>query len=257
MNNVSHYYGLGEGPLDRTADLFMGLECEIEDLANKPEVYNFTTTEDGSLRNNGLEFVSEPLPVFEIVSNFKNLHASLQFQGNGDPFSPRTSTHVHVNCRNLEMQQVKDILLYYALYEEYFFLMVSPERKNNIHCVPLNITILPKMYGFSFPKLVERWSKYTALNLLPLSRQGTIEFRHLQGTSDAILLENWLILIEKLFSWAKTNPVNKERLQDTHWIATGWKYLFGHVPTIMALEPTVLELTKNTLLDVKFAFVEK
>ena len=142
---------------------FVGLECEIEAVKATSNAFPgdvFSITEDGSLRNNGKEFISVPLTIPSALEGFKNLHASLQL--GAVPFSERTSIHVHVDCTELSLQECRNVVLNYALFEEFFFLMVDPSRRHNIHCVPLTETYLPSLYKGSIQDMFGRWHKYTA-----------------------------------------------------------------------------------------------
>lgn len=219
MAKICEMYGC-TGYTNQTSPLF-GVECEIEAVRHVEDLDGlWQITEDGSLRNGGKEFISVPLLLPQQFEAFKKLHANITL-GN-DPFSERTSIHVHMNCQGLDEQQVKNILLLYALYEECFFLMVHPSRRNNIHCVPLTETHMPSMYNRQLSSIVERWHKYTALNLLPLASQGTIEFRHMHGHNDSVLYNQWLVCLANLLEVGKRITIdraflsNKEALIRTH-----------------------------------------
>jgi len=177
--NLCEYFGsielMNSQVLDPGIPLYVGLECEIESIANHMDGADlFHVTQDGSLRNNGLEFITNPIPIDYAVPYFKKLHASLKFRNDAEKFSPRTSIHVHANCVNLHPDVIRNIIRMYALYEEYFFMMVTPDRRHNIHCVPLTETYLPSLYNTGLNTLVARWHKYTALNIVPLKKYGTI-----------------------------------------------------------------------------------
>jgi len=159
---------------------------------------------DGSLRNNGVEFITAPVNYNEALNLFKILHSALQLGPN--PYTVRTSIHVHVNMRSMSLDQTKHFLLLYALLEPVFLEFAGPVRKHNIHCVPLNFTILPTIYHKSINDIIKGWSKYSALNLLPLKSLGTIEFRHLYGTGDFMVYQQWLTMIKSLWDFAFNNP---------------------------------------------------
>lgn len=241
--------------VDGAAVFIAGMECEIESLDGEQHFQGFNTTSDGSLRNNGMEFVSYPFQKQPLLEAFKNLHDKIEYVRYEDAFSERTSTHVHVNCRSLTDEQTKNIILLYALFEEFFFVVAGPHRKHNIHCVPLTFTYLPSIYKMELVALVYRWHKYTALNVLPLQKYGTIEFRHLIGTDDVKKVDEWLTCLENLWHVGNNCPITPELLQDNHQLHTIWKTIFGHSPTVRALEPCFESLIGNQLLDVKFSFV--
>jgi hypothetical protein len=145
--------------------------------------------------------------------------------------------------------------LFYALFENFFFSMVNSDRRDNIHCVPLTETFLPQIYRYDLQRYVKNWHKYTALNVIPLVKQGSIEFRHLQGTKDDQLLSEWLTTLDNLWQLCQREALSAESLADKAKLKYYWKSLFGHSPRIMALEPAFDNIIQNSLLDVKFAFV--
>jgi Putative amidoligase enzyme len=254
---LAEYFGFGfNEKVDATNHPIFGIECEIEGVQDGQYFTGFDTTKDGSLRHNGYEFISCPMPMETVLTAFRNLHSSLLLipldEGN---FSRRTSTHVHMNCRSLTAEQVKTMVMLYALFEEVFFLMVDKNRRGNIHCVPLTETFLPSKYSHSIHSLRDCWHKYTALNILPLSKQGTIEFRHLQGTNSVELLEEWLTCLGNLWYLCQTAQLTPETLTNKETIVSWFKDIFGGSKRVMVCEAALDSLIENTLLDVKFSLV--
>ncbi len=191
-----------------------GVELEIEDVRDIEGNISWQIEADGSLRNNGREFISPPLDRAGLVKGFKNIHASLVHSAkNPSPFSERTSIHVHVNCLDLTQQQTRSIILWYALFEPIFFAMVAPHRRNNIHCVGLDQTVVSEHYRRTLPIFVSKWNKYAALNVLPLKPQGTIEFRHMEGHADADRFADWLLILENLWTYGKDNIFSVKELE--------------------------------------------
>lgn len=242
--------------VSKNPDKFIaGVELEIEDVRGCPDYCGFNVTEDGSLRNNGKEFISPPWESKTIIDGFKKLHSKLiHTPSKPQPFSDRTSIHVHINCLDLNQEQVKSIVLWYALFEPVFFAMCAPNRKNNIHCVPLDQTTLCENYRRTLPLFVQKWSKYTALNLLPLSAQGTIEFRHMEGHNDTARFEAWLLTLENLWSYGKSNILNKGFLQKPNAILDAFDAIFKDAP-IKSIRASVPALVADSLIDIKLALL--
>ena len=236
-----------------------GLECEIENIHRNHSVnqnfWNIIT--DGSLRNNGWEYVSHPSNKETLLKEFKELHTSIVFQNQKkeDRFSSRTSIHVHVNCLDLEEQAVRTIVLWYALFEPIFFSMVTQERQNNIHCVPLNQTVLSENYRRPLKYFHSRWSKYTALNLLPLNKYGTLEFRHMHGHDDVALLGEWLSALENLFVWGQENSVIPPNIMSNGSIKKAFYAIFKDTPSVQHLLPVLDDVVSDNLLDVKLSLI--
>jgi hypothetical protein len=176
---------------------YVGIEVETENLSTWHSNFSpyWKMTEDGSLRNNGREFVSVPVKAFRVENALTSL---FKYQINQDiEFTERTSIHIHMNVRTMTLEQLKTMILLYLVFEKALFRYVNAERYNNIFCVPLNETSFGEnlTYLFHTDRLAINWSKYTALNLCPIFEKGTIEFRHLHGTKDVKEIVNWINLI--------------------------------------------------------------
>lgn len=234
-----------------------GIECEIESVEGVKDGvdYYFHAEADGSLRNHGTEFISHPFNKDELLVGFKKLHANIVYYDKDEAFSPRTSTHVHVNVRYMEPRQLRQLLLFYALYEEFFFAMVEDSRRNNIHCVALTETAYPARYRNDILQLAKGWHKYTAFNMQPVMTQGTVEFRHLQGTDDAALLERWLSTLENLQSLAMRDNITRETIVEPERLTEWFKTIFANAPEILQLEPAMHNKIQGNLVDVKMALL--
>ena len=183
----------------------IGIEVEAENVQHVSGLNDvWQVTEDGSLRNSGREFITHPVAAKFAPNALENLLNNRSFC-----FSPRTSVHVHLNCMDIANNQVIDILLLYCLYEKALFRFVGKGRQKNIYCVPItecNLLANIERFGVKAP-----WEKYTALNLLPLREHGTIEFRHMHGTTDVRKLSIWIDLITRLKEYVKAHSSDEIR----------------------------------------------
>jgi hypothetical protein len=254
---VHEVFGSGSDGYAAATGFLASLECELEALRNPPSVVgSFAGKKDGSLRNNGYEYVSSYAQSREnLVKSFEHLHKNLTFYDKHDPYSHRTSTHVHVNVCSLKVSHVKNMLLLYALFEEFFFAMVKPYRRDNIHCVLLTDTYLPKDYGKTLPWLVEKWHKYTALNLKPVANFGSVEFRHLHGTGDVVEVDTWLHVLENLWKLCQKVEVDSRAIADPAQRSEWFDLLFFPSASAMALKGVMPNIIKNSLIDVKFSTI--
>jgi hypothetical protein len=187
---------------------YIGIEVEAENLQvwHQQASPYWRMTEDGSLRNNGREFVSIPIKAFRVENALRTLFDT---QINQDiDFSDRTSIHIHMNVRTMTLEQLKTMILLYLVFEKTLFRYVHPDRYNSIFCVPLNETSFGDnlFHIFHSDILSVNWSKYTALNLCPIFEKGTIEFRQLHGTKNVAEIVNWVNLILCLKKAALKNP---------------------------------------------------
>jgi hypothetical protein len=255
MTQITEFFALKANDFDHATSFVAGMECEIESVESKHNFEGFDVTTDNSLRNDGVEFISFPMEKDRLLSCFKNLHASIEYYDKAVAFSPRTSTHVHINCRSLTPKQTKNLVMFYALFEEFFFAVVDSSRRSNIHCVPLTETFLPTVYKYPLNTMVDHWHKYTALNILPLTKLGTIEFRHLQGTDDPAVVTQWLTCLENLWSLCQKDAVTGSALIDESRLKQWWQYIFSECPQILSLEPSFNNIIRNSLMDVKLSLI--
>jgi len=210
-------------------DTFIGLEVEVErvetssSLGNTIEGSLWTNTEDGSLRNNGREFVSLPIRGDLIPASINFLRNFLEQSPStrGYEFSDRTSVHVHMNVQDCTVDELLSLLYLYTLVEPILYEYAGRARFDSIFCVPITeshldnrlvkvINELKKPKSNSVIEHINSWMKYTGLNLLPLLRYGTIEFRHLNGTLDNKRLMTWINLLLSLRKFVR--GVSSEKL---------------------------------------------
>jgi hypothetical protein len=254
--NITNLFDLrSKKQLDQPDGVYMGIECEIESvfLREGKAFRDFQITTDNSLRNHGVEFISVPLKPPRLLESFRRLHSEIEYEDHNYAFTPRTSTHIHLNCRHMEELAVRQMLYLYVLFEKYFFLMVDPARIDNIHCVPLSQTVLHQRYNQALVDIVYTWHKYTAFNLLPLKTQGSVEFRHLHGTDDAVLLERWLSCITNLQELACKQPITRETLCDRGCLVEWLGFIFVNSPYLLKLDMD--SLVYDELLELKMTFM--
>ena len=174
-------------------DLVIGLELETENCgALSASTYskicgktNFRMETDGSLRGVAYEFISQPMFSTNALAALDDFFGATKFTD--DNYTDRYSVHVHLNCTDLTTQQVSSVALLYTIMEEILFEFVGGDRDTNIYCIPWNqcrqhLDLVNKFLRDS-DYILRGWNKYTALNLLPLRSQGTVEFRQMHGTA--------------------------------------------------------------------------
>lgn len=262
MSDIATLFGRDTHYARNTIDDFdkfaAGAELEVEDIKRFDidflEKWSINVTEDGSLRNNGHEFLLPPSNRDKLVERF-NMCLTKGIKVGKEPYSMRTSTHVHVNMLNASEAQTKALLFLYAIFEPLAFSYVGQARKNNIHCVPLNMTHMPNVYKHTIEYIVARWHKYTALNLLPLAKLGTVEFRHLEGTGDDERFDTWLIFLETLWNEAMNmKEFRREYLLDLTLLKGIEGKLITESYKRNCVDPIDFVLEQN-LMDVKLAFL--
>lgn len=217
VNSTYYQKALPEGQAIDPSLVF-GVELEIEGVPNwdSLEITGITSTADGSLRNNGREFLLLPAKYPDAVATLSTFFNRAKLTEAN--YSERCSIHVHSNCQDLTFDQLQVILFTYQIVERVLFNWVNPERASNIFCVPWYDTNLQHaMFDEKFkPEKMKNWLKYTALNLLPLYSYGTIEWRHMHGHCDTEKLFRWLRIISCFYRFARKSSLKdvKEFFQD-------------------------------------------
>ena len=178
----------------------VGVEVELENVTDWDMNSDYwVIKEDGSLRNNGREFV------FRGPTGGKDLYNALweldTFLTERDPDGNwRCSTHVHLDVRDMDLRQLKLLVLGYILAEKALFRLSAMHRYTNNFCAAIGfaqdqLQILSNAWSSNdigeFWQKINGWNKYSALNLLPMHNFGSVEFR----MSDAKWKKNDLLLL--------------------------------------------------------------
>lgn len=207
--SLSKYIGLEGKTKIRAGTTYIGLEIELEKV-KITSIPNGTwkMTEDGSLKEEGKEFITIPI-------QFKYLEVELDrlFKGlKSSSASTRCSVHVHINARDLNLEELKNFILLYLIFEKSLY-NFSGNRINNNFCVPLFYypsIVRDFLHYLTNNKMIyEHWYKYFGFNLSPIfggesDPIGTIEFRHMKGNTDTKWIISWINLIVSLKLAAKT-----------------------------------------------------
>ena len=205
----------------------VGIEIEAErcsGLGDRTWPSNvWSIKQDGSLRNHGVEFISPAIQTEECREMLGFLFGYLDHLGVEPDFSWRTSIHVHLDVTSLSVEEFRNFLLTYFVFEDCLFEFANPgRRETNIFCTPINRANFYALSEFissenqlpllreSLASLAREVKKYSALNLLHLWDFGTVEFRHLRGTDDLPFLCRWIDLLLKLLTFSK--ETNKDTL---------------------------------------------
>lgn len=196
----------------------VGVEIELEGVDNAGRFRSdyWEVKNDGSLRN-GHEFV------FRGPTGGRDLHNALveidTFLNTRNPDGNwRCSTHVHVDVRDMNCKQLKNLIVAYAVLEKFLFKLSGIHRYKNNFCCALGFAQQQlktlangwnheSTYVFS-NSVVQGWDKYSALNLLPITQFGSVEFRLSEAKwrrGKLLLLCNRFLAIKELaMSWEGT-----------------------------------------------------
>jgi hypothetical protein len=238
MDNVAKIFGLGTPtpfpsklkalPLTN-GTLICGVELEIENTPYGERWYRdhinrslWQMERDGSLRpqDNSYEFISVPSHLGTLLAEMELFFNETKFTVENN-YSDRTSVHLHTNVTDYTQEQLATLALTYTVVEDVLFRFVNhynaptPDgysRDTNLYCIPwnqcrMNFGLVNKLFANPGGAL-KNWQKYTALNLLPVISQGTVEWRHMHGTNDMDKLKKWFDMIGSIMLFAKTADFN-------------------------------------------------
>ena len=177
----------------------VGIEVEIENVVPrvlKNELSHiWDIGHDGSLRPRDYSAeLKSPVPGYAgkaLIDSIDALHNSEGIKAG--TFSWRCANHLHIDMRDKTDEDLHMATTMYSLIEPFIFAWDGTGRHESRFGMPgwvcaEDISTATIITGAEtnneFHSSINRFSKYTAMNLAPLARFGTVEFRHAQGTSD-------------------------------------------------------------------------
>lgn len=194
-----------------------GIELEYEGVRGRAELRGmpWTAVRDGSLRNNGVEYVSDPLSFRDVGPS---LTAIMRYAASmGARVTPRCGLHVHINMRPYNVGQVLSLAVVYGLLEPSVFRRFAEGRELSPFCVPqyantlltqhLQEDTLHCRHHARLPlRNVTASSKYSAVNYSSLRTFGTVEARQLRGTLDPREAREWVEFWKRVVDYAIEFP---------------------------------------------------
>lgn len=262
---ISNTIGLeGRIPV-KHKDVFLGVELELEGI--NQDIYkinSFNAVEDGSLKLSGIELVTVPIKLRYLEMELRRVLDGIK----KPTVSRRCSTHVHMNVRDMTKEEVVNLLLLYTIFERGLY-RISGDRWLNNFCIPVQecyATVkgaLKHWTNFSYWK----WNKYIGINLCPIwggesKSIGTVEFRHLHGTTNVEEIIQWCNLITALKCAAQVIPQDEIlahiRIMNT---TSGYAWLanevFGSYAKLLTNQDTFVEDTEKAIAFLKLIIPEQ
>lgn len=192
---------------------------------------------DGSLRNNGVEFISAgAIDAGSVPDAISALYRTTRTKWQP---SVRTGIHVHANCLGRSMADLRKIAAYYAFAEPVLFDLAGANREENIYCVPwyrapeeAEAVLAAIQYiegdNNNLGAVRAMWAescKYSAMYFGPLATYGTIEFRHAETFDTENQFQDWWSMCRAVaLSYTLPDPV---RLYANGSTALVLRTLFG------------------------------
>lgn len=210
----------------------VGIEVELE--ASHPIPYagvrkerlpklSWSGYHDGSLRNFGAEFISDPLPyqkrgdvkahcvdLMEFIT--KQMNAAYKNSWKFEQDCPRTSIHVHWNAKQYTPQQVYSCCTAWWLLENLMVKYCGDDREGNLFCLRIKDAEMIGYYVdreirnplYALQQYNKETVKYAALNLATLRSPGTLEVRCMRGLLNPNEISDWVDIVASIFMNAAT-----------------------------------------------------
>lgn len=153
---------------------------------------------DGSLRNYGYEFVSEPTSLKNLPALMDKWEDILKSGAINNRIEdcPRASVHVHVNVRDLTYGQLMNVMVAYLLLEGVLVAYCGRYRFGNLFALRIpeaqaNFRHVASQIREYAPFKLNGDNRYGAFNLCSVSRFGTVEFRSLGSVYSTEGIDLW------------------------------------------------------------------
>lgn len=232
------------------SNCLIGVEHELEGARGTDFEQNFSAwnaIRDGSLRDSGIEYVLKAPLAGEALSEAINLLGGYVGGRRNICVNERTSTHIHMDARDMTPRQLLTFCVVYTTFEQAIFSMCDASRIENNFCVPVrkNAGVIHRLSQLSknidSSRAVENLAsdnyRYAALNMAALRRFGSLEFRMRESLIDPSALKDWIniFLSIKEFSLANGNDPIQETLGRLSSLspAVVSKFIFGEKLTAL------------------------
>jgi|DEB0MinimDraft_3_1074331.scaffolds.fasta_scaffold00971_2 hypothetical protein len=194
----------------------VGIEIEVEfdsesslERARENTPSGWTYTSDGSLRGYATEFIlrqpCKPRKLSEYINRIYD--NALDFDDIVD--SDNCSTHVHINCQRLTLQQLVNFICVYSILEPILIDWCGEHRKGNLFCLSMleaedQFFTLSEVVGGRIQMIQRDRAKYAALNMAALNQYGSLEFRSMRFPIPKDTMESWASMLLRLREYACT-----------------------------------------------------
>lgn len=201
-------------------DLLTGIEIEAEDCSLSYDARSHLSRSgwradmDGSLRDDGLEFVlASPLHGDSLSAAIDAFFES-QDLGFDWSISPRAGTHIHLNMTDRPLSHLQAMSALVYCIEPLIFRFAGEDRRWCSYCNSLNTVAsfrIKQLLGTTDSPSTEWynfWSassgdRYYGFNLTAIGKYGTIEFRYFPTPANKSQLWSWIDLCHAIYEYSK------------------------------------------------------
>ena len=240
----------------------IGMEVEVEGNNLPREIPSYWKVEtDNSLRGEAKEYILKR--PFDPKSVSKAIDILVKATANSElHFSHRTSVHVHINVCSLTRNQLINFLFISYFFDKTLSRFGGREIKGNRFALRISDAEGQLQLFSKLACKKESWfvpdiqsGKYAAINLAPIGKYGSVEFRSMRGTLDPVVLKKWVSMIVSLYNFSLKFSTIKDMMYgfiDNEIEFT--KKVFGTLADNFSQEHIVNDLRFNysLLLDIMF-----
>lgn len=201
MKTIAEIFGYDLPEDDNTR---FGVEIELEGInKNTGHIAGWVQTHDGSLRDNGREFVfNSPKNLTQSKANLKRLQSVFKEINLKPKATNLTSTHIHIDVRDLNVKQFLNMVAIIMMVEDDLAEASGEDRKNNYFALTTSESVhrlqdlIDVKDDNQFKKFVERCIirdiRYSGINFSSVGQHGSLEIRYLGGQANPENVIPWL-----------------------------------------------------------------
>lgn len=212
---LSEYYQF-RSPFN--APKLYGIEIEMEGIGLPSVVGGWVPKNDGSLRGESLEYITNGAQTYEnAVKLVNNLWESFRDRGALLRPSERCAVHIHLNCQDLEVADVWKVAGVFFMLEDVLLSHCGEQRFGSHFCLTtdmapgyLRALVQDKRSGQFRASTAVDMCKYSFIAFNSIPRFGTIEIRGMQTERTPDNIIHWLDIVKAVREYALsgTDPMN-------------------------------------------------
>lgn len=240
----------------------VGVEIEIENAPSSScsNLQSWNRVSEGSIQ--GFELVlNRPHAGDDLFCALNELHGLTLSEGN---FTPRTSVHVHIDVRDLTVDQFMNFITLSMMFEPVLYKYVAPHRTHNHFCWQLGECqgIIDKLVSLASNnrRSTRNFSdyfrmafsvggtKYAGINLSAVPRYGSLEFRMHEGTAHVPSLIRWINILLSIKAYAKDperTPINILEVKQDEGIGSIFETVLGGYQGVLSYDGVEDDILKG------------
>lgn len=198
MRNIAEKWFDGEEFTSKS----VGVEIEMEGVDLPPELKHWRKEHDGSLRGHGAEYVfRQPYSYDRALDALSEMQVALSKYETTVEDSGRAGVHVHVNVRDMTVDQVNTFISLYLLFEDTLMDFCGPDRVGNLFCLrakdaeELLFALEASMREEDYRLVARDEYRYASINCKAIHQYGSLEFRGMRSTSEMGVLVDWIDIL--------------------------------------------------------------